>query len=132
VVVDDTLVVGGRVIPGEDRRAAAAAGAIGDPAALDRLGIGWVLVEHGTPGDVPAAALAGLTRVHDGRWLALYRVPREAAGPAPAVTGGTAARVAVIATDAAVLVLILGAGVLLLRRRLPAGTFRSVAEPGAS
>jgi hypothetical protein len=130
-IVDDTLLVGGRALRGEDRRAAEVGAAAGDPAALAALGVGWVLVEHGTPGDVDPAVLGRLTTVHDGQWLTLYRGPGPVAEPPTGGTGGAAARAAVLATDAAVLILLLTAAGVLLRRRLPAGTFSSVAEPGA-
>ena len=49
VVVDDRLRVGRTTVQGEDRRTqeVVAALAAGDP--LGPLGVGWVLVEHGTP-----------------------------------------------------------------------------------
>lgn len=84
VITDDALVVDGRVIPGEDRRAAdirsrlAAGGAAGD------VGTAWVLVEE--PG-VPASALTGLELAYRGPTLTLYRNPSSrpaaiaAAGP---------------------------------------------------
>jgi hypothetical protein len=74
-VVDDTLYVGGRPVAGEDPRAAAVRA--GRPPA--ELGIGWVLVEHGTPG---RAGTDGLTPVYTGEWLDLYRV-RGAVAAAP-------------------------------------------------
>jgi hypothetical protein len=132
VIVDDTLVVGDRALRGEDRRGAEVGAASGDPARLAALGVGWVLVEHATPGRVDEAALGRLTTVHEGQWLTLYRVPGPIADPPAGATGTTAARAAVIAADAAVLILLLAAAVALLRRRLPAGTFRSVAERGAN
>ncbi|GIJ58376.1 hypothetical protein Vau01_058920 [Virgisporangium aurantiacum] len=130
-VVDDTLVVGDRALQGEDRRAAEVGAAIGDPDRLARLGIGWVLVEYGTPGAVGPSELARLTPVLDGRWLALYRVPGSVAEPPRTVTDHTAARTAVIAVDAAVLITVLIALGWWLRRRLPTSTFMSVAEHGA-
>jgi len=131
-IVDDTLVVGGRALRGEDRRAAELGAAVDDPARLAALGVGWVLVEHGTPGDVDPAMLARLTTVHDGRWLTLYRVPGPIEDAPTGATGTTAARAAVLGTDAAVLILLLAAAGVLLRRRLLAGTFSSVAERGAN
>jgi hypothetical protein len=89
-VIDDTLYVGGRAVPGEDPRAAAVRA--GRP--LAELGIGWVLVEHGTPG---RGETGGLVRVYDGEWLDLYRVPGAVAaapdGPprAPVVVANAAA-----------------------------------------
>lgn len=67
-VVDDTLYVNDTAIPGEDPRAAA----IRAGRTLNELGIGWVLVERGTPGPTDTE---GLELVHDGEWLDLYRVP---------------------------------------------------------
>jgi hypothetical protein len=136
-VVDDTLVVGDRPLRGEDPRAAriratigrgggAVGGDGGAPGALARDGIGWVLVEHGTPGDVDPALLADLTVVHSGPWLTLYRVPGAVARPP---SPGTAARAAVLVTDIAVVLLL---ALALLRRRLPAGTFSPIADRDAN
>jgi hypothetical protein len=83
-VVDDTLVVGGRPVAGEDLRARVAGAAAGDPDRLARLGIGWVLVEHRTPGpDVPPA-VGDLPVVVDGPDLTLHRVPDAVAPPSAA------------------------------------------------
>jgi hypothetical protein len=82
-VVPDTLTVGGRRLAGEDPRAEAAAEALDapDPAArLRRLGVGWVAVEHGTPGIIPAGLLDDLEPVVRGGDLDLYRVRGD---PAP-------------------------------------------------
>src|SRR5206468_1303940 len=86
---------------------------------LGRLGIGWLLVEHRTPG--PAARLrhSGLEAVFDGPWLTLYRLtgniqPYHRAGPP---------RAAVRAADAAALALV---GYCLLWLRLPAGKLSPV------
>ncbi|HEY3471262.1 MAG TPA: hypothetical protein VGL47_39435 [Amycolatopsis sp.] len=74
VLLDDTLRVGTERIAGEDPR-------IGDvraatsAAELTAAGIGWILVEHGTPGDVDPRLLAGATKVWAGEWLTLYRTP---------------------------------------------------------
>ncbi len=102
-IVDDTLPVGPVAVRGEDPRAAAARAAVADGRPLGPLGIGWVLVEHGTPGQVPA--LRGLVTVHDGQWLTLYRVP----GPISPARAATAPRAAVLAADAAALALLLAA-----------------------
>jgi hypothetical protein len=119
VVVDDTLPVGPVQVRGEDPRAARVrAGALaGQP--LGDLGIGWVLVEHGTPGVPAPAALHGLTPVHAGPWLSLYLVPDPIRRPRPA----TAPRAPVLAADAAALALVLAA---LLRRWLPTGRLRAL------
>lgn len=74
VLMDDTLLVGSERIAGEDPR-------IGDVRAatsareLTEAGIGWILVEHGTPGYVDSRLLAGTTPVWSGEWLTLYRTP---------------------------------------------------------
>ncbi|MEV7092591.1 hypothetical protein AB0M80_07070 [Amycolatopsis sp. NPDC051045] len=74
VLMDDTLQVGAERIAGEDPR-------IGDVRAatsareLTAAGIGWILVEHGTPGYVDPRLLAGTTQVWSGEWLTLYRTP---------------------------------------------------------
>ncbi|HET6710526.1 hypothetical protein [Amycolatopsis sp.] len=76
VLMDDTLQVGGERVAGEDPR-------VGDVRAatsareLTDAGIGWILVEHGTPGYVDPQWLAGATRVWSGDWLTLYRTPGE-------------------------------------------------------
>jgi hypothetical protein len=81
-VVDDTLVVGGRPVEGEDPRARAASAAAGDPDRLAELGIGWVLVEHGTPGRDTPGAVSDLPVVVEGPELTLHRVPGAVDTPA--------------------------------------------------
>jgi len=76
-VTPDTLTVGSRRLAGEDPRAASVAEALDAPepaARLLRLGVGWVAVEHGTPGTVPAGVLDDLDPVVRGGDLELYRV----------------------------------------------------------
>ena len=82
-VVDDALPVGRTVISGEDPRVAGVRAALADGRPLTELGVGWLLVEHGTPGDVPPTA--GLVERHRGRWVSLYQVDgaRPADEPAP-------------------------------------------------
>jgi hypothetical protein len=83
-VVDDRLAVSGELLAGENRRAARvlrALTAADRPAALARQGVRWVVVEHGTPGSVPD--LTGLTRIHDGPDVSLYRVPGAVADVRP-------------------------------------------------
>jgi hypothetical protein len=109
-VIDDTVYVGGRPIPGEDTRAAEIRGRMSD---LGGVGIGWILVEHGTPGQVVLPG--GVTRVWQGEWLSLYRV----GGIVSAAPAGPS-RVAVLIGDAAALALIAGC---LLWLVLPAGRF---------
>ncbi|MFC7612781.1 hypothetical protein ACFQV2_03115 [Actinokineospora soli] len=102
VVIDDTLYVGGRPVAGEDRRMAEIRATL--PESPGRHGIGWVLVEHGTPGPVDAALLGRLEQVHSGPWLTLYRVPDHQDRPARG-----APALPVLAADFAALVLIGGA-----------------------
>jgi hypothetical protein len=82
-VTDDTLVIDGRPVEGEDRRAQTVAAAADDPARLAELGVGWVLVEHHTPGRSVPAAVGALPLVVDGEHLDLYRVPDALPGPRP-------------------------------------------------
>jgi hypothetical protein len=82
-VVPDTLTVGSRRLAGEDPRAAAVAVALDAPEPAERLlrlGVGWVAVEHGTPGCIPAGVLEDLDPVIIGGDLDLYRVRGD---PAP-------------------------------------------------
>jgi hypothetical protein len=81
-VTDDALRVGGIVVTGEDRRSAQVralvAGSGNLASGLRSLGIGWVLVEHGTPaGDDPVspARLSTLVPRFQGQWLTLYEIP---------------------------------------------------------
>ena len=83
VVTDDRLRVGPIVVAGEGRDAAAVRArlAAGRPVAAER--VRWVLVQHDTGGTVPATAVAGLTLIHRGAGLDLYRNPGyRPAGPA--------------------------------------------------
>ncbi|MCA0145147.1 hypothetical protein [Blastococcus sp. LR1] len=89
-VTDDELVVGGRPVAGEDERARTVAAAAGDPAELARLGVGWVLVERGTPGRPVPAAVTRLPVVVDGPDLRLHWVPGAAPSPAPSLLRSTA------------------------------------------
>jgi hypothetical protein len=98
-VVDDTLIVGGRAIPGEDPRAAAVRQTIADGGDLRRLGIGWLLVERGTPGRIEARVLAGAEPAFRGEWLELYRLPGEVLryGSGPPLAAALVADVAALA-----------------------------------
>jgi hypothetical protein len=82
-VADDELVVGGRAVAGEDVRARTVAAVADDPAALAELGVGWVLVERGTPGRPVPAEVQALPHVVDGDDLDLYRVPGARPAPSP-------------------------------------------------
>jgi hypothetical protein len=83
VVTDDELVVGGRAVEGEDLRAREVAAVADDPRALAELGVGWVLVEHRTPGRAVPASVTALPLVVDGTDLDLHRVPDARPGPTP-------------------------------------------------
>ncbi|HWO66944.1 MAG TPA: hypothetical protein VNO31_43620 [Umezawaea sp.] len=116
VVIDDVVYVGGRPVSGEDGRVATIRLALEREGDLGALGIGWVLVEHGTPGSVDPAVLRGLREVWSGPWLTLYRVPGTIAPP-PA----GAPRTPVVAGDLVVLAMVATSLLWLL---LPAGRFR--------
>ncbi len=83
-VIDDTLVVDGHPVAGEDARAAAVRHVLTDGGDLTGLGIGWILVEHGTPGRIDPAVFDHTSRVYQGEWLDLYRIDGE---PGPDPTG---------------------------------------------
>jgi hypothetical protein len=85
VVSDDTLVVGGVPIAGEDRRAAQIRAHLDAGGAAAELGVTWVVVQ----GPVAPSALAGLELVHSGSELTLYRnpMPDPPAGAAPGRRG---------------------------------------------
>ena len=88
VLMTGDLNISGVTVPGEGNRAHQVqrlllAGA--NPSAVRRAGVGWLVVEVGTPGDMGSAAktLARLPVIYRGRDLVLYRVGGEAVG-APA------------------------------------------------
>jgi hypothetical protein len=118
VVVDTRLSVGGRTVADANPRVEAVGAALssGRPAVdtLPSLGVGWVLVEHGTPGSVPASLLAGATTVLDTPELTLYRVSSSARGP-----GWPPSTLWVVGADLLALTAVAAAAtrVLLLRRR---------------
>ena len=115
VVIDDVVHVGGRPVAGEDHRVATIRQAMARHDDLGAFGIGWVLVEHGTPGSVDPGVLRGLREVWSGPWLTLYRVPGVIAPP-PA----GAPRSPVVASDLGALAVV-ATGLLWLL--LPAGRF---------
>ena len=121
-VVDDTVYVDGRPVPGEDTRLPAIRDAVRGGTGLGALGIGWVLVEHGTPGrlDLPA----DLVPVHRGQWLDLYRVPGPVAAPP-----GSVPVAPVVAADSAAALLV---AACLLWQAIPAGRFNRNRRRGVS
>jgi hypothetical protein len=123
-IVDDTLPVGTVRVAGEDPRAARVRAALSAGRPLGPLGIGWVLVERGTPGAAAVPVPKNLVTVHEGQWLALYRVPDDVSPDRTA----TAPRAPVLAADAAALALIAAA---LLRRRLLTGRLKALPGMGA-
>lgn len=122
-VGDDELVVGGLVVAGEDTRARAVAAVVDDPAALAELGVGWVLVERGTPGRPVPGAITRLSLVHDGEDLDLYRVPDARPGPRPSpgrVTAVLLVHAGALGTvGGAMLWIMMSASTVALRRRPP-------------
>jgi hypothetical protein len=124
VLIDDTLRVGGEEIAGEDSRLEAVrrATSAGD---LTASGIGWVLVEHGTPGIVDARLLAGARPIWSGPWLTLYRTPGEP-GAIDVVAGR---EVAVFAANGLALISIMAALLwcgLPISRLIPGSSTRTV------
>lgn len=119
VVVQDRLSVGGRLLGGEDSRAAEVTRALGAgdglPERLAHLGIRWVVVERDTLGTVPS--LAGLRQDYAGDHVALYRVPGSAAEPD--VADWRAVLVVTVDLFAVVFLLAIavGVGAVSLRRR---------------
>lgn len=103
VLVDDRLAVGGELLRGEDP---AVVRYLQHPDDLAGQGIGWVVVERGTPGPIPSD-LARLTKVVDADGVQLYRVP----GPIKARSDAADRAILVIAVDLLVALLILVAGI---------------------
>lgn len=108
VVVPDSLTVGGATVSDRSTRSEQVARALAGPGdyavVLPPLGVGWLLVQHGTPGAAAdAGRLAGAVLVYRGEWLDLYRLP--AARPA----GWPAATPVVISVDLLVVACLLGA-----------------------
>ena len=92
-ITDDELIVDGEPVAGEDPRAQAVAAAADDPRALAELGVGWVLIERGTPGRPVPSAVESLPLVVDGVELDLHRVPD--ATPRPGASPGRVTAVVV-------------------------------------
>ncbi len=138
VVTDDRLAVGPALVSGEDPRAGAVGaalrpGAVPETDRLLREGIGWVLVEHRTPGP-QLPLLDGLERAYAGPDLSLYRLPGEPAPPPEAVPAGP-----VLLADAAALALLgvaVGGLAITARRRcrgtLPTGRVPVSPDEGAT
>lgn len=101
-----TADAGGTIVRGEDPRVALVRQALANGVPLDTLGVRWVLVEHGTPGELPAS-LDELTPRYDGEWLSLYRVdPPAGTGTARVGEPLTAPAGPVLLVDGLVLVVV--------------------------
>ena len=88
VLSSGDLLVGGRTVPGEGDRARAVQQLLlsgADPALLAQAGIGWVVIETGTPGTTGSAerTLRGLPLIYRDGDLALYRASGASSGAAP-------------------------------------------------
>lgn len=73
------LVIGGRTVAGEGSRAREVQRLLesgADPAALDRAGVGWLVIQRGTPGSLgrAQAGIGRLTPVHADPDIELYRI----------------------------------------------------------
>lgn len=82
------LIISGRTVPGEGSRARAVQTLLlsgADPATLAGAGVGWVVVESGTPGEMGAVArtLAQLPVSYQDADLTLYRVGGDTPGASP-------------------------------------------------
>jgi hypothetical protein len=120
-VVDDDLVVSGRTVQGEDPRAREVGAVVEDPGAMARQGVGWVLVEKGTPGRQVPAAVGRLPLAYDGPDLELHRVPDAVAAPEPSlgrvIAVGSAHAFGLLSVGGAALWIMLTASTVTLRRR---------------
>lgn len=118
VLVDDRLAVSGTVLSGEDAAAARVRTVLADDPApgqladqLARLGIGWVVVEAGTPGPAPPD-LGGLRPLIAGPDVRLYQVP----APVRPISSDLARAIAVIGIDLLLALLVLVAAAVLAGR----------------
>ncbi|WP_244927639.1 hypothetical protein [Nocardioides sp. W7] len=112
VLVDDRTILADAVVPAEDPRSSdvGAALAASDPAAeLRDLGVRWVVVEHGMDRTTPPEG----TVVHAGDDLSLIDL-----GPGAAVSQTASSTVPIVVGDALATVLLSGAIVVIIRRRV--------------
>jgi hypothetical protein len=89
VLTTGDLAISGVVVPGEGDRARAVQDLLlsgPDPAALAPAGVGWLVVESDSAGDMGAAprTLGALTPAYRDGELALYRIGGDIAGASPA------------------------------------------------
>ncbi|TAM68877.1 hypothetical protein [Mycobacterium sp.] len=120
VLTSGDLVISGTTIPGEGAHARAVQELLltrPDPAALAAAGVGWLVVESGSAGDMGAAArtLGALAPVHRDNEIELYRIGGRSAG-APA-DRRAATMIAHLAWLALLIVGGAGAGIGTWRRR---------------
>jgi len=121
VLTTGDLVISGVTVPGEGAHARAVQELLlagPDPSALARAGVGWLVVESDSAGDMGATArtLGALTPAHRDHELALYRVGGDTAGASRARR--TATLVAHLAWLAMLVVGGAGAGVCAVRRHI--------------
>ncbi|MGU3584279.1 hypothetical protein ACLBYD_14000 [Rhodococcus sp. C26F] len=88
VLQTGTLIVAEGSVAGESRRAEDVEALLlsgADPSALAARGVGWVLVEHGTPGELGDAqsTLGALETAYQDEDLSLYRVEGVTSTPSP-------------------------------------------------
>jgi len=98
VLQTGTLVVAGGTVAGEGRRAEEVEKLLltgADPAALAAQGVGWVVVEHGTPGGLGESqrTLDALEQVYGDDDLSLYRVDGVTGDASPHRASAIAAHV---------------------------------------
>ncbi|MGW4845634.1 hypothetical protein [Nocardia brasiliensis] len=115
------LPVRGRTVAGEGTRARTVESLLlhgGSAAELARQGVGWVLLERGTPGPLgeSTTTLAQLDQVYADADLTLYRVP----GPIDERTGSATNRLLVIAAHVLWAALLLGGLLLAVMARIRA------------
>jgi len=122
VLTTGDLAISGIVVPGEGNHARAVQELLlvgPDPSALAPAGVGWLVVESDTAGDMGAAArtLSALTPVYRDNEFALYRIGGDTAGASAARR--TATVIAHVAWLAILMVGAAGAVVSAWRRRAP-------------
>ncbi len=82
VLTDDDLIVGSRLITGENPQAAQVRALLAAGEPVTRTGVRWVLVARDAGGSIPAGALAGLQPIYTGTSIDLYANP-QASPPTP-------------------------------------------------